>query len=443
MLSEPSLTVLGPDPTNRRCRINCYAFQQDAIASFNGWQYAAFYSPLSKDAPEPLYIHLARRHLPQGQWEALVFEDYPQTVDDGHNTIQLGICPGDGTIHLSYDHHCDVLRYRHSVASVALTPTNFPWSPSLFTSTLPNLPGLPQSHTPFHYVTYPRFLPLDSSLLFTLRDGKAGLGNDHIYLYTPSSGYTYLGQYLTGLNSNPYIHGLDYRNSALHVTWVYRGFVPYEGWDDPDDTKHKQQAGPNGAENNHNLCYAYSEDRGKTWKNGQGKVIADLGKEGETIDNESEGIIGVEIEKGRGLTNQEAQVVDFEGGVHVLNRDDVSKKRGEVWWKIYYREPKTGEWSQRPIRPIYGSTRGRLAVSKDGDLYIILPDTGKKEIRILQATKESEYKQDQEVWVGHGLTGEPLVDVKRLEEENVLSLMVLADEEAGQGRNVAVLDFQL
>lgn len=108
MLSEPTLEVLGPDPANRRCRINCYAFQQDAITSFNGWQYAAFYSPLSEDAPEPLYIHIARRHLPGGEWEVLLFNDYPQTVDDGHNTIQLGICRGNGTIHLSYDHHCDV-----------------------------------------------------------------------------------------------------------------------------------------------------------------------------------------------------------------------------------------------------------------------------------------------------------------------------------------------
>ncbi|KAK3987661.1 hypothetical protein QBC44DRAFT_331024 [Cladorrhinum sp. PSN332] len=441
MLSEPSLTVLGLDPTNRRCRINCYAFQQDAIASFNGWQYAAFYSPLSKDTPEPLYIHLARRHLPLEEWEVLVFEDYPQTVDDGHNTIQLGICPGDGTIHLSYDHHCDVLRYRHSITSLALNPTKFTWSPSLFTSTLPNLPGLPAQHTPFHYVTYPRFLPLDSSLLFTLRDGKAGLGNDHLYIYT-SGQYKYLGQYLTGLNSNPYIHGLDHRNSTLHVTWVYRGFVHYEGWDDLNDTKHKQQAGPNGAENNHNLCYAHSEDQGRTWKNGAGKIVADLEK-GDTIDNDSEGIVALKIGMGRGLTNQETQVVDLDGGIHVLNRDDVGHGQGKVWWKHHYREPETGKWSQRSIRLVYGSTRGRLAISKGGDLYIILPDTGGKEMRILKTTKESGYEEDEELWVGQGLTGEPLIDAKRLEEENVLSLMVLADEDGGHGRNVAVLDFQL
>lgn len=109
-----------------------------------GWQYAVFYSYLSQPRSssstgedlkgtghgletEPLFIHMARRNLPDrkpkirevgdhvdfnkkasSEWEILVLDDYPQTVDDGHNTVQMGICPGDGTIHLSYDHHCDM-----------------------------------------------------------------------------------------------------------------------------------------------------------------------------------------------------------------------------------------------------------------------------------------------------------------------------------------------
>lgn len=109
MLSDPTVTVLGRDAAHRRHAINGYAFQQDAITSYNGWQYVVFYSALAPDsAPEPLFIHLARRHLPSATWETIVFKDYPQTTDDGHNTVQMGICQGDGTIHLSYDHHCDV-----------------------------------------------------------------------------------------------------------------------------------------------------------------------------------------------------------------------------------------------------------------------------------------------------------------------------------------------
>lgn len=109
MLDEPTVTVLGQDPVHRRHAINGCAFQQDAITSYKGWQYAVFYSSLTASSlPEPLFVHLARRQLPDGPWETIVFEDYPQMTDDGHNTVQVGICPGDGTIHLSYDHHCDM-----------------------------------------------------------------------------------------------------------------------------------------------------------------------------------------------------------------------------------------------------------------------------------------------------------------------------------------------
>ena len=117
MLPEPNVTVLGRDPAQRKFNINCNAFQQDALVSFNGWQYSSFYTFLqsepsgaaASEPPEPLYVHLGRRQLPRGSWEVMVLDDYPQTTDDGHNTVQMGICPGDGTIHLSYDHHCDVL----------------------------------------------------------------------------------------------------------------------------------------------------------------------------------------------------------------------------------------------------------------------------------------------------------------------------------------------
>ncbi|KAK0657977.1 hypothetical protein B0T16DRAFT_315354 [Cercophora newfieldiana] len=445
MLAKPTITILGPDPSHRRCVLNGNAFQQDAIASFRGWQYAAFYSFL--DAPEPLYIHLGRRKLPTGPWEVLLLKDYPQTTDDGHNTVQLGICPGDGSIHLSFDHHCDKLRYRISKPSVALDPPSYPWSPDLFFPTQEHLPGLPKTHTPFHYVTYPRFLPIPDSgeLLFTLRDGKAGLGNDHLYLYarSPSESsytFTYLGQYLTGRWSNPYIHGLDYRAGKVHVTWVWREWVCYKGWDDPADTQHKMQAGPNGAENNRDMCYAWSPDLGRTWKNSDGATIADLAKE-ETIDNDSKGITAFSIPKGSGLTNQEAQVVDGGGGVHVLNRDTLD---GKVIWRHYHRSPDAGVWTKRPVCPAPGSARGKLAVTAGGDLYFILPDREKSELRILRGTSATGFSAYDEVWAGKGLSGEPLIDMSRLEDDGTLSVFLRMDFPGSEKRkNVVVLDFQL
>ncbi|KUI55823.1 hypothetical protein VP1G_03203 [Cytospora mali] len=444
MLPDPRVTVLGRDPAHRKHAINGYAFQQDAITSFNGWQYAVFYSTLTPDsAPEPLFVHLARRQLPSRPWETIVFEDYPQTTDDGHNTVQMGLCHGDGTIHLSYDHHCDVLRYRYSVRGLAQNPTAFQWNSSLFTPTLNYLPGLPSTHKHFTYVTYPRLGALGSDTMFmSLRDGKAGLGSDHLYLYHSSTGFwEFAGTPLTGVQSNPYVHGWDFsRDGRLHVTWVYRGFVFYEGWDDPDDTKHKQQAGPNGAENNHDICYAYSEDCGYSWKNGDGKAIADLRKE-DTIDNGAEGIVAFRVPKNSGLMNQESQVVDLDGGVHVLNRDTLD---GRHMWKHYYRSP-DGTWTSRAIQPIDGPRRGRLAITRDGDLLVILPSTTTPTMMILKVPKARGYADYEEVWIGKGLSGEPLVDGPRLVKENILSVFVRRDvEDSKEGKGaVAVLDFQL
>ena len=279
----------------------------------------------------------------------------------------------------------------------------------------------------------------------SLRDGKAGLGDDHLYVYQSSLGrFTYLGILLTGVQSNPYVHGLDYRNGRLHVTWVYRGFVHYEGWDDPADVKHKQQAGPNGAENNHNICYAYSDDEGWSWKNSQGSVIASRhpgSTVGNTIRNDSPGIVVFEIPKGHGLTNQESQAVDQHGGVHILNRDTLE---GNLLWKHYYRSPTDGVWTQRAIRPVTGGKRGRLAVSRDGDLYIILPDASTSTMWIMKASRQSGYSSYERVWTGHGLSGEPLVDTTRLEYDNALSVFLRKDVKGQPDKkDVVVLDFTL
>lgn len=70
-----------------------------------------------------------------------------------------------------------------------------------------------------------------------------------------------------------------------------------------------------------------------------GKGQSDKGDEEEgagSIMPDAEGIVAFSIPKNSGLTNQEAQAVDRDGGVHVLNRDRIG---GELQWKHYYRSP--------------------------------------------------------------------------------------------------------
>ena len=97
----------------------------------------------------------------------------------------------------------------------------------------------------------------------------------------------------------------------------------------------------------------------------------------------------------------------------------------------------------RAIRPIDGNRRGRLAVSKSGDLFLILPDSTSPTLRILKASKKSNYSNYEEVWVGHGLSYEPLVDPTRLSQDGILSLFIRQDVAGTENKNVVVMDFQV
>ena len=111
---EEATYILGQDP-DRVHRINANSFQQNAITTVNGWQYVAFYTDaVNGERAGVCHANLSRRKvsphgisIPGGDWETLTFDDYDQIVDDGHNTISIGICKGDGTIHIAFDHHCD------------------------------------------------------------------------------------------------------------------------------------------------------------------------------------------------------------------------------------------------------------------------------------------------------------------------------------------------
>ena len=77
----------------------------------------------------------------------------------------------------------------------------------------------------FINVTYPRFLSLPSTkveaggadLLFELRVGRSGLGDDWLYKYTPKQGWTQIGRYLEVRWLSPALHSL------LNSTFLAQG----------------------------------------------------------------------------------------------------------------------------------------------------------------------------------------------------------------------------
>ena len=103
---------------------------------------------------------------------------------------------------------------------------------------------------------------------------RAGAGSDVLAQYSSNDHrYIFLGTHLTGISNNPYVNGIDYSLNRLHISWTYRHFLDYAGANDSASKLHKLQAGPNGPENNYDLNYAYSDDRGLSWFNTFGEEI--------------------------------------------------------------------------------------------------------------------------------------------------------------------------
>ncbi|KAL0932774.1 uncharacterized protein CTRU02_211737 [Colletotrichum truncatum] len=443
-------SVLALD-ARREHRINANSFQQDALTTFNGWQYVCFYS--HKDATSNiLFVNIARRLIRDslGDWQTLTFQDYEQTADDGHNTISIGVCQGDGTIHVAFDHHCDPLRFRMSLPGVATNPEAHKWEPSLFSPTHNQLPGYTRTgqlatEKIFLETTYPRFLPVDNDLLLSYRIGIAGAGSDHLFKYSSKSQtYSYVGQFLTGVENNPYINGISYANGRLHVSGTYRGFVWYEGVDDPEARLHTVQAGPNGPENNYNLFYVSSDDLGKTFNNSKGERLANL-EIGETIFPDADGLIVFDIPQNNGILNQEAQAADENGGFHVLNREN------EVWMH-YYRNAE-GQWSRHALPDVLPTRTGArgdvialpgketivfaLPGNRDNKLTLVGVKLPRKGTAAGGTTATFEYRQ---LWQGDGFSGEPQLETFVSGSTQLISIFTRTEEKE---RKVVVLDFAL
>ena len=257
--------------------------------------------------------------------------------------------------------------------------------------------------------------------------------------------WKFLGTYLTGVANNPYPNGLSYANGIVHVSWTYRHFIHYDGAKDPNSTAHQAQAGPNGPENNADLCYAYSIDTGDSWLNSEGAGIADLTK-AETILPSTRGITVFEISRGSGVLNQESQTIDSEGNFHVLNRQ--KDANGNERWYHYWRKS-DGEWRSRPIlsaklssgglyglEPTEAGPRGSL-ISKNGYLYVVIQGNRDSSLTLLRSPSSTDFESMEVVWTGDSFQGEPLFDESMLGNCESLSVFSI------QGGKVVVLDFNI
>lgn len=141
--------------------------------------------------------------------------------------------------------------------------------------------------------------------------------------------------------------------------------------------------------------------------------------------------------------NQEAQYVDSEGGVHVLNRENTT---GKETWIHYYRSPSDNQWSFFAIPDIYPTPtgpRGKLVHSeKLNAVFFILPSNTESEMLIARRNMTGINGEMSVVWREHGYSGEPLIDEEAFTKFGLLSILILRDEEEGK-RKVTVLQFDV
>ena len=396
-LSTTTLTTSGRTALTYTGYMNGESFQQDGILTYNGYQYASFWDQAG-------YVNISRRKLPSGAWQNVRLTDYVTTSTDSHNVISLGICAQDGSLHLAFDMHSSELRYRRSVAGTVSSPDTATWSAAAFGSVVTNLTGSAMSQ-----MTYPQFISApDGTLQLALRVGLSGSGDEVLYEYA-NRAWTYVGKFIDGIsqNDNAYLFGIEYDStSLLHITWTVR--------ETPD------------ASTNHDLYYAYSKDKGRTWRNNAGTVVA------LPLVSNSSGLRVWSIGQNRGLMNQESQVVDAAGIVHVLasqlpasaaDTTDFTAAREKAVLVHYWRDKASKVWHQNYTPFLERSARGDIGVDAGDNLYIASGDSSTKKLHIQTASKASSWSD----WVIRYTSdpiyySDPLIDHQRLKSQGVLSI---------------------
>ena len=249
-----------------RNSVNAVIFRQHALTSSGDLQYTAFYDGEAR-------MVLARRELGSDRWE-LHPTRFTGDVRDAHNCISLAV-DGEGRLHVAWDHHGGALKYARGIEPGGLEL------------------GEPEPMTGRHEdrVTYPEFYDLPGGdLLFLYRSGGSGRGD------TLLSRYELESRRWTPV-AHPLISGEGQRNAYTnqiaidhlgrwHLSWNWR------------------ETG--GVQTNHDLCYAVTDDEGRTWRRSDGSIY-ELPITAATAE------VACPVPQGHELINQVSSAVDSAG----------------------------------------------------------------------------------------------------------------------------------
>ncbi len=321
--------------------VNATIFRKNSLVSSANYQFISYYD---SDAN----VVLARRKHGSLNWEVHKTK-YKGNIKDAHNVICIMV-DGEGYLHMSWDHHNNVLNYCRSQQAE-----------SLEMGEKQVMIGQNEKE-----VTYPEFYRMPKGdLLFAYRDGGSGNGNLVMNKYSCAT------KSWTRLQTN-LIDGEGKRNAywqlnvdkqgTIHVAWVWR--------ESPD------------VRSNHDMCYARSRDGGKTWEKSTGEKY-DLPIKRATAE------IAMEIPEGSNLINQTAITTSKNGNPFIAT---YYKQMGDSCTQFYiiYKDKK--EWkasaaTQRILDFELGGY-GSRSIPISRPQLMLREEAGKQEIILIYRDEE-------------------------------------------------------
>tara|TARA_R110002051_G_scaffold139976_1_gene212762 strand:- start:1756 stop:3087 length:1332 start_codon:yes stop_codon:yes gene_type:complete len=251
--------------------VNTVIFRQNAITTHKNIQFTAYYDGESN-------LILAKRNLPDGKWETHKTQ-YSGNTSDAHNAISIAI-DGSGFLHVSWDHHDNVLRY--AVSKIPL---------GLVLGEKQMMTGIEEGK-----VSYPQFYNLDNGdLLFLYRSGQSGRGILVVNRYnSKTQKWEQLYQNLLDGEGqrNAYWQAYVDKSGTIHLSWVWR-----ETWD---------------VSTNHDIGYARSKDGGVTWEKSSGEKY-------QLPINSENTEYAYKVPQNSSLINQTAMTTDNKGKPYIAN----------------------------------------------------------------------------------------------------------------------------
>lgn len=391
--------------------VNGRTHQQSPLVTFAGYQYATYFDSERR-------VCIARRKLPGTRWDVIRFDDHTIRSNDSHNTAVIGICENDGTIHMAFDHHASKLNYRVSKIGAASDPDSATWNAQLFSKVTHTLGSV----KPAERVTYPRFFPTpDGNLMLWYRGLTSANGDSFLEEYDGKkhAWSLDLGKVIArdmgtfevnGKTSEyrcAYMNSVSFAGRRLHASWIWR--------DRFEKTK---------AANQHDLCYAYSDDKGRTWKNSAGELIARTGKE--FIHLNSPGLVVAKIPINSGLANQNTHFAYSDGSIHIALRHKVISESNVVSenegnYHHYWRDDQ-GRWKHASL-PLTGQ-RPKIIGTKNKHLFLLFNDEDRLQIAHGIPSSDRATWTWSEISLEHyqSIGGEPLVDLGLWQQQQILSI---------------------